>query len=125
MSEPTYKTFALDSSGDLDIPIRLLTGRNAFAQRVHGRFQAFLGNWFLDKRTGVPWRELILVRDPNLQIAGSVLRRVVEQTPGCLRVTRFDLQSDSRTRNLSVQFEAIITGDFVFRSQPEEFILVF
>lgn len=126
MSEPTYTTFALDDSGDWEIPVRLLTGREATKQWLTNRFRSFLGDWFLDLRRGIPYREVVFVKDPNPQVIRGVFRQVLATTPGVLRVTRFDMSADFKTRELLIgPFEAVLTGDRIFRAQPHELIVRF
>lgn len=126
MSEPTYKTFGLGTDGDLAVPIRLVTGSEATKQWLGNRFKSFLRDWFLDQRRGTPYREVVFVHNPNLQIIRGVFRQILERTPGISRVTRFDISLDRKTREVSIgPYEAILTGGQVFRSQPAEHIVKF
>jgi hypothetical protein len=124
MSEPTYRTFALDDSGDLAVPIRIVTGKEATRQWLDNRFKSVLRDWFLDQSRGIPYREIVFVKNPNLQIVRSVFRQVLERTPGISKVTRFDVSLNKRELQIG-PFEAILTGGQIFRSQPPELIVRF
>lgn len=126
MGEPTYKTLALDSDGDLAIPVRLSTGLEAARQLLVNRFNAVLRDWFLDLRRGIPYHEAVFIKNPNLSVIRGIFRQVLETTRGVSNVTRFDLTVDTKTRAVSIgPFEAIITDGQIFRAQPGELIVRF
>ena len=125
MGEPAYSTLALDSSGDLAIPVIFLAGRDAVTQRLNSRFLLFKSEWFLDKRKGVPYYEKVFVKNPNLRLLRSLFRDIILRTPGVRRVLKFTGTLDTVAREYSINFEAEMSDGSIFRSQPEEFIIKF
>jgi hypothetical protein len=67
-----------------------------------------LGEWFLDRRLGLPWFRILGQRyDPSL--VRSLFRRTALLTPGVARVLQIQISFDRRTRVLSVpQFACIL-----------------
>lgn len=106
------RDLALDPlTGDLEVPLRILQGADAVLQRVWIRLRMFLGEWFLDQRIGVPWRERILIKGADIRDVRQILTRVVEGTPGVARVETFDCTLNARTRELTVSTMTIVLTD--------------
>lgn len=122
-----FAELALDpATGDLAVPVTILRGADALAQRLTVRYKFFLGEWFLDTRQGIPYFRDILVKNPNLSLIQSVFRRATLLTPGVLAIRRFGttLEEQGRVRRLNIDpLEIVITGGAIFRAQPDEFII--
>lgn len=118
-----YATLALDSLGDLPDQPYIAVGPDAVIQRVRCRFKFWLGEWFLDKRLGVPYREYILVKNPNTVLISFIFRRVLLGTPGVSSVSYFRATIDAPTRTLTADFEALLEDGTVIRATAEPFIL--
>jgi hypothetical protein len=104
-----YTEFARDTAtNDILVPVRLLRGPDAVIQRVKQRFPFFLGEWFLDKRLGVPYYEQILVKNPDVSVVTAIFRRVLEETPGVSRVVSMTARLDRAARELVTSFEALL-----------------
>ena len=110
---------ALDDTGDIAIAsdgTQRWTASLAeeVAQRLESKYGLWLGEWFLDIREGVPYYRDILVRNPNMTVVRSVLRKVATDDPGVDDVPVFEVALDSRTRQLSVSFSAtLISGEVI------------
>lgn len=100
----------LTLAGDLDFSsggLQIVEGADEIAQKLFTRLQFFLGEWFLDRRQGIPYYEKILIKNPDLVIIQSIFREAILETPGVtslLDVIQTDLES--ATRKLSVRFAA-------------------
>ncbi len=90
------------STGDLV----LLTGSAAVAQQLKIRLRMFLGEWFLDTRTGMPYFQSILVKNPNFAAIKSIFREAIVTTPGVSDVGDITLTLDS-SRQANVAFQAL------------------
>jgi hypothetical protein len=91
--------WALDpTTWDLVIPLTLLQGADAIAQRIGIRFRFVLGEWFLDQRLGVPWLQRILTWNPDIRDIKRIFRQVVTSTPGVASCSDFDLVIDKASR---------------------------
>lgn len=101
--------FKLNSSHDLAIEnnnLVIVDGVEAIAQDCETRLNHFLGEWFLDRRLGIPYYEKILGQKPRLGVVKSILRKAILSTPGLISIANFILDYDGITRNLSVSFDA-------------------
>lgn len=95
----------------------LVDGLDWIRQRLEIRLDIQVGEWFLDITEGLPWRESILVRNPNLQAVRALFVSRILSTPGVIfsgrefpsviRLDRFDIAFDNGTGNLVVDFLAI------------------
>lgn len=99
----------LDANDDLDVTtgdLVLLTGAEAVAQELRIRFRFFLGEWFLDRRLGIPYYERILIKNPATNVVRSLLREVALETPGVLELQEFRTDFDNAARRLTVTLSA-------------------
>lgn len=99
------------SSGDLC----LVNDVEGIAQHLRQRLSFFLGEWFLAVNQGVPWFQLILVKNPNFSLIEITLRNVVLNTPGIILLNTFNFGFNTRTRGLSISLSAnTINGELNF-----------
>ena len=106
--------FLLDANGKLDLTtgdIQLVDGVDAIAQHCKIRLRTFLGEWFLDRRIGVPYYERILVKNPGSNVVRRILRQVISGTPGIQSLGALELDYDGAARSLAVTFRATTTDD--------------
>ena len=93
------------SDGRLDLV--LCDGRVQVAQDLHTRFGTWAGEWFLDERAGVRYREDVLVRAPDIAIVEAMFRRLILSTPGVTGIQEFRLAYDRAGRRLDLTFVAL------------------
>lgn len=102
----------LKQTDDGDIAIEnnkfvLVVGRDEIRQRVIQNLKTFLGEWFLDITLGVPYYQLIFVKDVAGEIKNALLQDEILSTVGITGLTKFDgIDLDPETREGSVDFEA-------------------
>lgn len=100
------------------------TGIEYIRQKLSNRFRFFLGEWFLDRREGVPWFRDVFVKNPNLDVIRSVFRRVALSVPGVLALPRFEVQFDPAERRLSFDFVAVCSeGEIVVSPDDDAFVV--
>lgn len=95
----------LDANGDMSIlQDHFLTGYSAaeVAQNVVTRLKFFLGEWFLNTTNGTDWFGGVLGKGSPLASRESIIRRRILLTPGCAGMTAFAVNSDPRTRELTI-----------------------
>lgn len=98
-------------SGDLvfvDGVLQTISGTEEVAQRIRLSCLTHAGEWFLDADFGVPWRERILVHNPNLTLIEGLLRAEINGVPGVVRINRFSLDYDPSARTLSAEYEVTV-----------------
>lgn len=113
-------TFLQTPSGDLDIStgqLQIVTDvPTVTAQKLSNLFGLFKGEWFRDRRIGVPYLQYVLVSRPNLTLIGALFKRVCMAAPGVATVTDMALTFVANQRALNVQIAAktndgaILTG---------------
>lgn len=116
---------AVNHDGSLKLPVQLVRGADAVAQRIRIRLLFPKGSWFLDLRQGIPYREHVLIKNPQKQAVRSILRRVIINTPGVAGVESLTLEIDPVTRVGSVVFRAqLLSGEAIdSRDYPPRFII--
>lgn len=114
---------AQDGTGDL-LLTKARGGKNltiiqdktvAAAQKLTNRFLLFLGEWYLDTRIGLPFFQLIAVKNPDLRVLKQLFTKVVLSVPPIVAIEQLDVTLDSRRQaRLSLRARtdtgAIITG---------------
>ena len=83
------------------------TGAEAVLQRVRQYLSTFLGEWFLDTRVGVPWFQQIMIKGFDPVVVDAVLKTTILNIPGVEELTKFELDLDTKTRELTLTFKAI------------------
>ena len=102
---------ALDGSPpyDLDLSsggLEMVTGDDAIVQHLTIRFQLFRGEWFLDRRVGIPYYTDILRKCARIADIRAIFARTITSTPGIGTLDQLDVDLDTTTRALSVTFQA-------------------
>lgn len=116
---------ALDTDGDLllgDDSLVLAEGDDAIVQQLTIRFKFILGEWFLDRRQGLPLFDEVLVKNPELSRVRSIFRQTILTTPGIATIEEFTLTLESATRKASMVFLAKKT-DGELLEYDEDFII--
>ena len=95
----------LNSNWDIDIDngdLSLTEGREGVQQHWAQRLKTFFGEWFLNTKIGVPYFQHILKKNYNPVIVDSVLKKETIETPGIIRITKFELDIETTTRELTL-----------------------
>lgn len=102
----TYKALALDlQTHDLEITnnsIVIVADARAVAQRVKQHLRSFLGEWFLNTESGVPWLEFVFVKPFDQPTAEAVIKDAVMQVPGVIEITSFAMDFRPECRQADV-----------------------
>ena len=96
--------WALTADGDLEIPIRYLSGREAVAQGVRTRLGILLGELFWNLDYGVPYFEQILGQRFSEPKVAAVFRKAIRATPGVSKIEKLNAAFASGTRLLTVRW---------------------
>lgn len=76
--------------------------KTAVAQHIAIRLRTFFGEWFLDTAQGVPYFEIVMVKNPDLSQISGIFRAVILETPGVAYIDRLNLDHDKATRVLNI-----------------------
>lgn len=104
--------FALDTNGDLIIPLRYTRGLEAVGQGIRIRMQMFKGEWFLNLEEGLPYLENDEVAEADALLgqrfdqvkALAAFRRVLLATPYVESILSLGVSFDGSTRTMRVEW---------------------
>ncbi len=107
---------SLATNAENDLFLDPLTGSIArakdaqeVAQHVRSRLLFYLGEWFLDIETGMPWFQRIFAKPANLTETEARMKSEIQGTPGVLKIDTFELIFDRTTRKVRVAFSLTTT----------------
>jgi hypothetical protein len=110
---------ALDpSTGDLLVSggdLVIVSGATAIAQDWQRRMGLFKGEWKLDRRVGIDYRNVILGDGrPRTALLRNIFETVTRETAGIKSVDRLEFTFDRHTRELTVDAEVTaVTGESI------------
>lgn len=116
---------ALDpATQDIAFPPRWVRGQDAITQRLRARLRFFAGEWFLDTRLGVPYFDLVLIKNPRLPIINAIISKVLRTTPGVASVDSVSVAIVDRAKRVgAVNFNATLDDGLVLTAADEPFII--
>lgn len=101
------------TNGDLS----LATGDVAIQQDLQQRLQLWLGEWFLDTTKGVPYRQQILIKNPNMDVVQADITGTVTDTPGIEQILDINFSFNGPGRALTVVVSAQTSSGQVIQAQ--------
>ena len=99
------RDLALDSDGDLVVSggdLAIVADGEAIVQAITLAITLFTNEWFLDGALGLPYRESILVKNPNFNAVRELYRQKILSAVGVLSVLSLVLDYNPNTRTLAV-----------------------
>lgn len=96
-------TILTDVNGDWDLTggrVTIVTGPVETKQRIEGRLKLFKGQWFRDTRLGVPYFQIVLVKNPDLDAIRQMIKSIIADTQGVKAVTSVTMTLDRQRRKL-------------------------
>jgi len=109
-------TDLLLTDGDLDVSAydaQLVQGAAALRQQLALRLSIGVGEWFADVTAFVPWRQQILVRNPNLNAASALFRSLILATPSVTGISSFVLTFNNVSGLFRLDFTCTTDGEAV------------
>ena len=88
--------------------IQVVEGYETITQYIRQRLQTFLGEWFLNLSTGVPWFQQILGKVQYLSTVETILKATIADSPGVKEVTSFSIGESDQERTIRVDFTALL-----------------
>ena len=89
----------------VDKDLVLINNAERVAQQIKITLLAFLGEWFLDQRFGVPYLESVMIKNPNMAYIRGILRGKILDVPDVKSVDSLSTQINIKTRTLTVSYE--------------------
>lgn len=113
-------TFAQTADGDLALSatknLTIVRGADELAVRARNRTFTVRGEWYQNLVAGIPYFELVWVKDPNVGVIKNVFQQAYSTLPGLAELSKLDTVFRSADRSLSVDIElkaldgSIVTG---------------
>lgn len=91
-------------AGDLHVDgvdFALVRDVDAIVQEAEVELRWWLGEWFLDRRRGMPFIERILVKGASIPAVQAIYARALRRVPGVRHVERMSFAIDRATRRLT------------------------
>lgn len=86
------------------------------AQRLTVRLNFFKGEWFLDRRQGIPYYQELLIKEPESRVVRGVFSSVISGTPGIASLDSLTIGEPDADRLVDITFTATLTNGQRFRS---------
>ena len=107
-ANPNVHDLYLDDSGQLEWIGGDITDQDSYAlmvaQRIKCRLLFSRGDWYQDQRLGTPWKERIWKKGVTAETVKSVIRPVIEGTPGVRALTDLSVSMDAEAREATVEW---------------------
>jgi hypothetical protein len=111
--DPDTNDIVINESQD----VTLIDGEDELAQYASTLLQTRRGTVLLDDDWGIPYRDVIFVRNPNISRIGSTLRSKLLGLSQVIAVPKLEMRLDVVTRELTVDFEIETTEGLVSGSE--------
>ena len=113
----TLKTIQI-TDGEMefaDNTLTELTEGDALAQRLVNRLTLYLQSWFVTPESGVDWLDILNAKPVLPDRIAEILKAELLQEASVLKITKFDIEFNESTRELTANFEAetdlgLVTG---------------
>jgi hypothetical protein len=89
------------------------TGDALVRQRVGIRLRTQVGEWTYDTAMGLPYRERILVKNPDTRLIRGLIVAEVARTAGVLSVSKCDVTYSRTTRRMTAKVQAKTTTGLI------------
>jgi hypothetical protein len=117
MAVDSGRTFLLDPlTWDLDISGGTMHVGTRLEQSIAIRLKSVAGEWFRDRTSGIPYRELIWVKSPRMAHINTLFRETVARTAGVREILQFRVTLNKRQRRLNVSFSVAANDSTVVTS---------
>jgi hypothetical protein len=103
-----------DTNNDIVIEnnnIAFVAGLEEIRQLHLERLRLFKGEWFLDLQKGVPYFQSILGKGNRIEDIATIFKNEILSIPGTRSLSKFDLDFDASTRNLTLDYTAVTEGN--------------
>lgn len=124
VDDPVENDLGLRVNADGSKSFRLTTSFNeATAQRLRTRLRFFFGEWFMDRRLGVPYiRDVLGQRIATTDTQTTLFRTVILETPGVATLVELEVDIQSN-RKAFISFLAILTDGSVIDNRNDPFLV--
>ena len=111
--------FALRTADTGVVDLILVDDAERIAQQVVIALELHRGEWMFDTRAGVPYKEQIWRKNPNIQFIRSLLMQTMLAVEGVTRVTKLNTFYDAAGRKLTVDYTVTMADGTPVRGMKE------
>ena len=108
------KTLKLNDSGDLEFDgvnnLRMVDGVEEVRQRLRLTIKTNRGEWFLNKRFGYPWFDLLSENKPETEYRKELIK-VLNNDPAVDEIVEINLNRILEERKLEIEFVVIVDDE--------------
>ena len=108
------KTLQLNDSGDLEFDgvnnLRMVDGVEEVRQRLRLTIKTNRDEWFLNKRFGYPWFDLLSGNEPETEYRKELIK-VLNNDPAVDEVVEINLNRILKERKLEIEFVVIVDDE--------------
>lgn len=79
------------------------------SQKIKNKVSVFLGEWWLDVTEGLPYRETILIKNPDLNLVTSTFVRAIGSVEEVEEILSFSASFDTSLREYKIEFRVKTT----------------
>ena len=98
----------LDSNGDLYISTQGdVILKNSVAQKIRIKLLWFEGEWKWDKEEGMPYRESLLIKNPDIHYFEGIVRQKIFEVEEITEVKEVLIAFDTKTRGAVIRYVAL------------------
>lgn len=101
--------------------VQFVSGVDAIRQHLRQRLGFFRGEDPFDLTRGIPYHDEIFKKRFNPIVIDSIFKETILNTPGVLELNKFELDHNSATRELNLEFKVITTEGIV--NYTETFVI--
>lgn len=81
-------------------------------QEIRIGLQVFKSTWRYDRNRGIPYRDDIMIKNPQLSALRSIFQQFLLAREGVIAVRYIRFELDGRARHLEMAFSIVIRGGF-------------
>lgn len=89
--------------------VQFTSGVEEIAQTIRTRLRLFFGEYFRDVTQGTPWFQIVFLKENTLSQKDSVIKRVINQTPGVTQILNYRADYDINARTYTITAQVITT----------------
>lgn len=95
--------------------------KNEFIKQIlTARLRTLLGECIYDTNLGIPYLEEILGKKRSQNIVEDYFKKVILETPGVIKLIKFDLEFNVNTRELTITFDVQATDGIITINEEVE-----
>lgn len=101
-----------ETTGDLDLTagdLSLTEGSDTIDQHIRANLRSFRGEWFLNLDDGVPYYQDVLKKIQSPAVIDAIFKEAILKTTGVIELTEFQINYDTVTRKLLLDFSVDTT----------------